>query len=123
RGHQLSLARGPHRQTVLRPLSTRRRALRRITRHAAGGPPDAAPVRTPDPPDRGRDRTQSARSKLAPARRRKAAGERGRMNISKPVAEFGFAVALAVAVVGSGLGLIRAEHDARQRFVELEELN
>ena len=30
---------------------------------------------------------------------------------------------LAVAVVGSGLLLIRAEHEARQRFVELEELN
>lgn len=45
------------------------------------------------------------------------------MKIGKQVAEFGVAVVLAVAVVGSGLGLIRAEHDARQRFVELEELN
>ena len=30
---------------------------------------------------------------------------------------------LAAAVVGSGLLLIRAEHEARQQFVELEELN
>jgi cell division protein FtsL len=39
------------------------------------------------------------------------------------LAELGLAGALAVAVAGSGLWLIRMEHDARQRFVELEELN
>ena len=33
------------------------------------------------------------------------------------------AASLAVAVAGSGLLLIRAEHDARQLFIELEELN
>lgn len=32
------------------------------------------------------------------------------------------AASLAVAVVGSGLLLIRAEHDARQLFIEFEEL-
>jgi cell division protein FtsL len=30
---------------------------------------------------------------------------------------------LTVSVVGSALWLIRAEHDARQLFIELEELN
>jgi len=39
------------------------------------------------------------------------------------IRELVLAAALAVAVVGSGLLLIRAEHDARQLFVELEALN
>jgi cell division protein FtsL len=39
------------------------------------------------------------------------------------LAELGLAAALVVAVAGSGLWLIRAQHDARQLFVELEELN
>jgi cell division protein FtsL len=39
------------------------------------------------------------------------------------IRELVLAISLAVAVVGSGLLLIRAEHDARQLFVELEELN
>ncbi len=39
------------------------------------------------------------------------------------IRELVLAAALAVAVVGSGLALIRAEHDARQLFVELEGLN
>jgi cell division protein FtsL len=43
--------------------------------------------------------------------------------MNAPLAELGFAGALAVAVAVSGLWLIRLEHDARQRFVELEELN
>ncbi|HEU4619344.1 MAG TPA: cell division protein FtsL [Gammaproteobacteria bacterium] len=43
--------------------------------------------------------------------------------MSRPLAELGFAALLAVAVAASGLRLIRAEHDARQLFVELEELN
>lgn len=33
-----------------------------------------------------------------------------------------FAVALAAGVIGSGLALISAKHDARQLFVELERL-
>lgn len=37
--------------------------------------------------------------------------------------ELALAALLAVAVVGSGLLLIRAEHDARRLFIELEELN
>lgn len=37
--------------------------------------------------------------------------------------ELALAASLAVAVVGSGLLLIRAEHDARRLFIELEELN
>jgi cell division protein FtsL len=37
--------------------------------------------------------------------------------------ELAFATSLACAVVGSGLLLIGAEHDARQLFIELEELN
>jgi cell division protein FtsL len=40
-----------------------------------------------------------------------------------PLAELGIAVALAFAVVGSGLWLIRTQHEARQLFVELEALN
>lgn len=38
------------------------------------------------------------------------------------LAELGFAAILGVGVVVSGVKLIRAEHDARQLFVELEEL-
>jgi cell division protein FtsL len=37
--------------------------------------------------------------------------------------ELAFATSFAIAVVGSGLLLIGAEHDARQLFIELEELN
>jgi len=37
--------------------------------------------------------------------------------------ELVLAASLSVAVVGSGLLLIRAEHDARRLFIELEELN
>jgi len=37
--------------------------------------------------------------------------------------ELVLAASLAVSVVGSGLLLIRAEHDARRLFIELEELN
>jgi cell division protein FtsL len=37
--------------------------------------------------------------------------------------ELALAASLAVAVVASGLLLIGAEHDARQLFIELEELN
>ncbi|HEX6993183.1 MAG TPA: cell division protein FtsL [Gammaproteobacteria bacterium] len=37
--------------------------------------------------------------------------------------ELVLAASLAVAVVGSALLLIRAEHDARRLFIELEELN
>jgi cell division protein FtsL len=43
--------------------------------------------------------------------------------MNAPLAELGLAGTLAVAVAVSGLWLIRIEHDARQRFVELEELN
>jgi len=39
------------------------------------------------------------------------------------LAELVMSFTVAAAVVGSGLWLIRVEHDARQRFVELEELN
>lgn len=39
------------------------------------------------------------------------------------IRELVLAAAMAVAVVGSGLVLIRAEHDARQLFIELEALN
>jgi cell division protein FtsL len=38
------------------------------------------------------------------------------------VAELALAALLAIGVVVSGVALIRAEHDARQLFVELEEL-
>ncbi len=41
----------------------------------------------------------------------------------RPLVELGVAVALAVAVVASGLLVIRAEHDSRQLFIELEALN
>jgi cell division protein FtsL len=44
------------------------------------------------------------------------------MKHTAQVAQLSIAAALAVGVVGSGLWLIRAEHDARQLFVELEEL-
>jgi len=37
--------------------------------------------------------------------------------------ELALATSLAVAVVGSGVLLVRAEHEARQLFIELEELN
>ena len=37
--------------------------------------------------------------------------------------ERGAVLLLTISVVGSGLWLIRAEHDARQLFIELEELN
>lgn len=37
--------------------------------------------------------------------------------------ELAVAGALAAAVIVSGVALIRAEHDARQLFAELEELN
>lgn len=43
--------------------------------------------------------------------------------MSRPLVELGAAVALGVVVTLSGLWLIRAEHDARQLFVELEALN
>src|SRR5690606_36870175 len=39
------------------------------------------------------------------------------------IRELVLAISLAISVVGSGVLLIRAEHDARQLFVELEELN
>lgn len=39
------------------------------------------------------------------------------------IRELVLAAALTIAVVGSGLALIRAEHDARQLFIELEALN
>ncbi|HEX7080715.1 MAG TPA: cell division protein FtsL [Gammaproteobacteria bacterium] len=37
--------------------------------------------------------------------------------------ELAVALSLAAAVVASGVMLVRAEHDARQLFIELEELN
>ena len=37
--------------------------------------------------------------------------------------ELAFAASLAVSVVGSAILLIGAEHDARQLFIDLEELN
>jgi cell division protein FtsL len=37
--------------------------------------------------------------------------------------ELGLSIPLALAVVASGVWLTRAKHDARQLFIELEELN
>ncbi len=43
--------------------------------------------------------------------------------MNRPLVELAVAGALAAAVVASGLLVIRAEHDSRQLFIELEELN
>lgn len=44
------------------------------------------------------------------------------MTAGVKLTDLGVAAVLAVGVVVSGVWLIRAEHDARQLFVELEEL-
>lgn len=45
------------------------------------------------------------------------------MSARSELLELGAALALAAAVTASAVALVRAEHDARTSFVELEELN
>src|SRR5690606_11615767 len=115
-------ARGPDRQAAFRARVARRPAVCRAAERPALRASHAEALRPPGSPDGRGDRAQPACAERAHEGRGEAAGRGGRMSRAE-WRELALAALLAVAVVGSGLLLIRAEHDARRLFIELEELN
>src|SRR5690606_26268562 len=113
---QLPFLGGSNRQAFLRARRARRPALRGLAGNAAGSVSYAPSSRPPDSAFGRGGCAQSAGTQRAAQSSGASAARDPGVNARAGLAELGAVLALAVAVIGSGLWLIRAEHDARQRF-------